>query len=65
MKDSLSYKEVPVEILDRQIRRLRNKVVSLVKVLLRNQSVEGATWEVEADMQAKYPHHFSTNLDSA
>ena len=39
----LSYEEIPVEILDRQIRRLRNKEVPLVKVIWRNQSIEGAT----------------------
>ena len=32
MKDSLSYEDVPVEILDRQVRRLINKEVTLVKV---------------------------------
>lgn len=44
--DSLSFSEkVPVEVLDRQIRRLRNKEVALVKVLWRNQSIEQVTWE--------------------
>ena len=33
VKDSLSYKDIPVEILDRQVRRLRNKEVASVKVL--------------------------------
>ena len=47
VKDSLSYEDVPVEILDRQVRRLRNKEVASVKVLWRSQSVEGATWEAE------------------
>ncbi|WMV49956.1 hypothetical protein MTR67_043341, partial [Solanum verrucosum] len=32
VKDSLSYEDVPVEILDRQVRRLRNKEVSSVKI---------------------------------
>ena len=45
MKDSISYEDVPVDILDRQVRRLRNKEFILVKVLWRSQSVEGATWE--------------------
>ena len=62
--NSLSYEEVPVEILDHQIRRLRNKEVPLVKVLWRNQSVEGATWEEKVDMRTKYPHLLSTNSDS-
>ena len=43
VKDSLSYEDLPVEILDRQVRRLRNKEVTSVKVLWRSQSLEGAT----------------------
>ncbi|WMV29228.1 hypothetical protein MTR67_022613 [Solanum verrucosum] len=58
VKDSLTYEEVLVEILDRQVRRLRNKEVASVKVLWRSQSVKGATWEAEEAMEAKYPHLF-------
>ncbi|KAL4362854.1 hypothetical protein GQ457_04G023190 [Hibiscus cannabinus] len=39
----LSYEEEPVMILDSKVKRLRNKNVSLVKVLLRNHNVEEAT----------------------
>lgn len=65
IQNSVSYEEVPVEILDRQICRLRNKEVFLVKVLWRNQSVEGDTWEAEEDMHTKYPYLFFTKLVSA
>ena len=61
VKDSISYEDVLVEILDRQVRRLRNKEVSSVKVLWRSQFVEGATWEAEAVMKAKYPHLLPSN----
>ncbi|KAH0633114.1 hypothetical protein KY284_035900 [Solanum tuberosum] len=54
----LSYEEVPVEILDWQVKRLRNKEISSVKVLWRNHLVEGATWESEADIKSRYPHLF-------
>ncbi|WMV09310.1 hypothetical protein MTR67_002695 [Solanum verrucosum] len=54
IKDSLSYEEIPVEILDRQVR----KEVALVKVLRRNHFVEESTWEVEEDMKKRYPHLF-------
>ncbi|KAF3684292.1 hypothetical protein FXO37_01413 [Capsicum annuum] len=64
-QNNLSYKEIPVKVLDYQTRRLRKKEVPLVKVLWRNQSIEGATWEAEADMRTKYPHLFSANSDSA
>ncbi|WMV09718.1 hypothetical protein MTR67_003103 [Solanum verrucosum] len=58
IKDSLSYEEIPVQILDRQVRRLRTKKVASVKVLWRNQFVEKATWETEKDMKKRYPHLF-------
>ncbi|WMV37939.1 hypothetical protein MTR67_031324 [Solanum verrucosum] len=45
IKDSLSYEEIQVQILDRQVRKLRTKEVASVKVLWRNQFVEEATWE--------------------
>ena len=44
VKDSFSYADVQVRILDRQVRRLRNKEVASVKVLWRSLSIEGATW---------------------
>ncbi|WMV46573.1 hypothetical protein MTR67_039958 [Solanum verrucosum] len=33
IKDNLSYEEIPVEMLDRQVRKLRTKEVASVKVL--------------------------------
>ena len=56
VKDSISYEDVPIEILDCQVRRLRNKKVALVKVLWRNQFVEEATWDAEAATKTRYPH---------
>ena len=59
LSDDLTYEEVPVQILDRQDRVLRNKTVPLVKVLWRNHKVEEATWELESAMRQKYPYLFS------
>ncbi|XP_015081313.1 uncharacterized protein LOC107024900 [Solanum pennellii] len=56
--EDLSYEEVPVEILDRHVKRMRNKKVARLKVLWMNHLVEGATWESEADMRSFYPHLF-------
>ncbi|WMV45062.1 hypothetical protein MTR67_038447 [Solanum verrucosum] len=60
IKDSLSYEEIPVQILDRQVRKLRTKEVASVKVLWKNQIVEEATWEAEEDMKKRYPHLFES-----
>ena len=61
VNNSFSYEDVPVEILDRQVRSLRNKEVTLVNALWRSQSIEGATWEEKASMKEKYPHLFPSN----
>ncbi|WMV07670.1 hypothetical protein MTR67_001055 [Solanum verrucosum] len=58
--DNLSYEEIAVKILDRQVCRLRTKDVASVKVLWRNQFVEEATWEAEEDMKKRYPHLFES-----
>ncbi|XP_070028884.1 uncharacterized protein LOC142170411 [Nicotiana tabacum] len=50
INDSLTYDEEPVEILDRQVCRLRTKGIASVKVLWRNHDKE-ATWEAEEDMK--------------
>ena len=57
--ENLSYEEVPVVILDRQVKKLRNKEVSSIKVLWRNHLVVSATWEAQADMKSRYPHLFT------
>ncbi|XP_070010131.1 uncharacterized protein [Nicotiana sylvestris] len=58
VNEELSYEEIPVVILDRQVRKLRTKKIASVKVLWRNQQVEEATWETEEEMRKKYPHLF-------
>ncbi|XP_015087034.1 uncharacterized protein LOC107030175 [Solanum pennellii] len=58
--ENLSNEEVLIEILDRQVKRLRNKEISIVKVLWQNHLFEGETWEAEADMRSCYPHLFSS-----
>ncbi|KAL4016694.1 hypothetical protein IC575_024351 [Cucumis melo] len=58
INENLSYEEQPVEILAREVKRLRNRGIALVKVLWRNHGVEEATWEREEDMRTKYPELF-------
>ena len=41
----LTYEEEPIEILARKVKELRNKKISLVKVLWRNHKIKEATWE--------------------
>jgi len=60
VNDNVSYEEVPTETLNRKVKNMRNKEIILAKVIWRNQLVEGATLEVEADMMSHYPHLFSS-----
>ena len=55
LKPNLSYKEVPVRIIDRQVKKLRSKEIPMVKVIWRHREREEITWETEADIRAKYP----------
>jgi hypothetical protein len=44
--------------MDRSEKTLRNKRVSLVRVLWRNSQIEEETWERELEIKEKYPHLF-------
>ncbi|XP_070022303.1 uncharacterized protein [Nicotiana sylvestris] len=59
--ESLGYEEEPVAIVDKQDRQLISERISTVKVQLRGQSVEKATWESEEDVRSRYLHLFSTS----
>ncbi|XP_060202637.1 uncharacterized protein LOC132631056 [Lycium barbarum] len=61
---NLTYEEEPMDILDRQIRRLRNKYVVSVKVLWRSKDREEMTWKEEAEMKSNYPHLFTAIDDT-
>ena len=58
LKEDLTYKVVPIEILDQEQKVLRNKVINLVKVSWQNHGEKEATWELESQMREKYPHLF-------
>ena len=58
VNENLSYEEVPVEILDHQVKRLRNKEVANMKVLWHNLLDEVTKWEAKTDMRSRYPHLF-------
>jgi hypothetical protein len=54
----MTYKGTLMRILDRNDQVLRNKNISLVKVLWSDYSVEEGSWELEESMRNKYPHLF-------
>ncbi|KAK9071361.1 hypothetical protein SSX86_009929 [Deinandra increscens subsp. villosa] len=56
--DRLNYVERPIAILDRKVKRLRNKDVNQVKVQWEHRKGSDLTWESEEEMQRYYPHLF-------
>ncbi|KAK9062547.1 hypothetical protein SSX86_002099 [Deinandra increscens subsp. villosa] len=56
--DKLNYVERPIAILDRKVKRLRNKEVNQVKVQWEHRKGSDLTWESEEEMQRYYPHLF-------
>ncbi|XP_074305467.1 uncharacterized protein LOC141640655 [Silene latifolia] len=58
LDESLSYLEVPKEILDCKVRKTRTRETVLLKVLWSNHNIEEATWEAEEAMKEHYPSLF-------
>ena len=58
LNEYLTFEEELVAIVDYQVRQLRSKVIPMVKVLWRSNSVEEHTWETKVEMRAMYPYLF-------
>ena len=61
MAENLTYEEHLIQILDRQVKQLRNKSIPLVKVLWASHDSSEATWETEEDMKNKYSYLFEVS----
>ena len=60
VQEDFTFDKESKAILDREIRQLRNKQVSLVKVFWKHHGMEEATWELESTMRVQYPQLFSS-----
>ena len=58
LEEDLSFKVQPVAIVDQEMKQLRSKVIPMVKVLWRSDSIEEVTWETEASKRIHYPYLF-------
>ena len=58
LEEDLAFEVQPVAIVDQEMKQVRSKVISMVKVLWRNYLVEEMTWETEASMRNLYPYLF-------
>ncbi|GJS23214.1 putative reverse transcriptase domain-containing protein [Tanacetum coccineum] len=57
--EKLHFIEEPVEIMDREVKRLNQSRIPIVKVRWNSKRGFEFTWECEDQMQKKYPHLFS------
>ncbi|GJV92796.1 putative reverse transcriptase domain-containing protein [Tanacetum coccineum] len=59
LDDKLNFVEEPVEIMDREVKQLKQSHIPIVKVRWNSKRGPEFTWEQEDQIRAKYPHLFS------
>jgi hypothetical protein len=59
LRSDLTFQPDPERIVGRDVKSLRNKEISIVKVVWKGSPDGEATWELESDMLNQYPHLFS------
>ncbi|XP_058775416.1 uncharacterized protein LOC131649681 [Vicia villosa] len=62
VRDNLIAETVPVRIEDCQVKKMRGKEISLVKLVWGGVVGDNATWELESKMRESYPEMFASNL---
>ncbi|GKB50612.1 putative reverse transcriptase domain-containing protein [Tanacetum coccineum] len=63
--DKLQFMEEPVEIIEREIKRLKRSRIPLVKVRWNSRRGPEFTWEREDSFKKKYPHLFTNRASSS
>ncbi|GKC36373.1 hypothetical protein Tco_1048757 [Tanacetum coccineum] len=63
--DKLCFVEEPVEIMDREVKRLKQSRIPIVKVRWNSRRGPEFTWEREDQFQKKYPHLFTKPVPSS
>ncbi|GKD27963.1 hypothetical protein Tco_1234177, partial [Tanacetum coccineum] len=62
--DKLHFVEEPVEILEREIKKLRRSRIPIIKVRWNSKRGPEFTWEREDQFREKYPHLFTKTAPS-
>nr|GEW35384.1 putative reverse transcriptase domain-containing protein [Tanacetum cinerariifolium] len=57
--ENLHFVEEPIEIVERDVKKLKRRRISLVKVCWNSRQGAKYTWEREDQFQKKYPHMFT------
>ncbi|GKD22594.1 putative reverse transcriptase domain-containing protein [Tanacetum coccineum] len=61
LDDKLHMIEEPVEIVDQEVKRLKQSQIPIIKVRWNSQRGPEFTWEREDQIKNKYPHLFTSN----
>ncbi|GJU94713.1 putative reverse transcriptase domain-containing protein [Tanacetum coccineum] len=61
LDDKLHMIEEPVEVVDREVKRLKQSRIPIIKVRWNSQRGPEFTWEREDQIKKKYPHLFTSN----
>ena len=59
LDEKLNFIEEPVEIMDRDVKQLKQSLIPIVKVRWNSNRGPEYTWEREDQIRAKYPHLFT------
>ncbi|GJV25563.1 putative reverse transcriptase domain-containing protein [Tanacetum coccineum] len=63
--ENLRFVEEPIEIVERDVKKLKRRRIPLVKVRWNSRQGPEYTWECEDQFQRKYPHIFSKPVPSS
>ncbi|GJR44064.1 hypothetical protein Tco_1312167 [Tanacetum coccineum] len=65
LDDKLNFVEEPVEVMDREIKQLKQSRIPIIKVRWNSKRGPEFTWEREDEIHTKYPHLFSIITSSS
>ncbi|GJX17853.1 putative reverse transcriptase domain-containing protein [Tanacetum coccineum] len=63
--NKLNFVEEPVEIMDREVKQLKQSHIPIIKVRWNSKIGPEFTWEREDQIRAKYPHLFSNTTPAS
>ncbi|GJS33253.1 hypothetical protein Tco_0531635 [Tanacetum coccineum] len=65
LNDKLNFVEEPVEIMDREVKQLKQSRIPIIKVRWNSKRGPEFTWERKDQIRAKYPHLFSNTTPAS
>ena len=58
VNNNITYNEGPVRVLDREVKKLRNKEIPLVKIQWKHHDRDEASWELESEIRETFSFLF-------